>query len=132
MKTLAAIAGLSALLSLCNPSQVPDISGLPCQQWAAPALAAGWQPDELHRLLPIMWRESRCQPEAIRRNARGGPVDVGLLQINQIHRQRLAERGFNHLDMTDPHANLWFGRLLYTWHTDRGLCGWSPWRGKCN
>jgi hypothetical protein len=132
MKTLAAIAGLSALLSVCQPSQVPDVTGLPCQQWAAPALAAGWQPDELPRLLPIIWRESRCDPGVVRYNKRTGrPIDVGLTQINQVHRGELARRGFDHLDMRDPNANLWFAKWLHTWHEDRGLCGLAPWRGRC-
>lgn len=131
MKILTAIAGVATLLSQCNPMPGPDVSRLPCREWAPAALQAGWQPEHLPRLLPIIWRESRCQPEAIRRNARGAAVDVGLTQINQIHRQELAKRGFDHLDMTDPDANLFFAKVLFDWHEDRGMCGWRPWRGKC-
>jgi hypothetical protein len=83
------------------------------------------------QLLGIMWRESRCQPDAIRYNHRGAAVDVGLLQINQVHRPELAKRGFAHADMVDPDANLWFSRLLFDWYDSRGLCGWQPWSKSC-
>lgn len=131
MKLWAAAITPLALIPFCAPPAEQNYDHLPCNQWADEALDAGWQPSELPKLLRIMWRESRCQPDAIRRNARGAAVDVGLLQINQVHRTELAKRGLDHDDMTDPAANLWFARLLYTWHTDRGLCGWSPWRSKC-
>ena len=131
MKLAALATPLLALIPFCAPPAPATYDHLPCAEWADEALDAGWQPNDLERLLPIMWRESRCQPDAIRRNARGAAVDVGLLQINQIHKQRLAERGFTHADMTDPAANLWFGRVLFDWHEAAGHCGWKPWRGKC-
>ena len=130
MKLTAVLALPLALLPFCQPPE-PSFDHLPCNQWADAAIAAGWNADDLDRLLPIMWRESRCQPDAVRRNARGAAVDVGLLQINQIHRPELAKRGFSHNDMTDPDANLWFARVLFDWHEDRGQCGWKPWRGRC-
>jgi hypothetical protein len=127
MKTLAAIAGISSVLSLCTWQDVPDFERAPCKEWALPAMAAGWPPQDVPRLLNIIWRESRCDPDAVRRNSRGAPIDVGLTQINQIHGPMLAERGFSHMDMTDPHANLWFARVLFEWWDSRGKCGWSPW-----
>ena len=130
MKLFAAALLPLTLLATCIPTQ-PDYSSMPCNQWVDEALDAGWTHKEMPTLLGIMWRESRCQPAAVRYNSRGAAVDVGLVQINQIHRPELAKRGFAHLDMVNPDANLWFARWLYTWHTDRGLCGWSPWRGKC-
>lgn len=117
-----------AILPFCAPPAEPSFEHLPCRQWARTALNAGWTADQLETLLPIMRRESRCQPDAIRTNRRGQPVDVGLMQINQIHRPMLAERGFTHLDMTDPAANLWFAKVLHDWWEDRGGDGWSPWR----
>lgn len=129
---LTALAALPlALLPFCAPPAQQTFDHLPCAQWADEALDAGWQPDEIPQLLRIIWRESRCQPDAVRTNHRGAPVDVGLTQINQVHRPDLAKRGFSHLDMTDPKANLWYARVLHQWHETRGLCGWSPWRSKC-
>ena len=130
IKTFLALCATSAGLYTCVP-EPPAYGGLPCAEWAPAALEAGWTEDDLDQLLPIIYRESRCQPDAIRYSASGQPIDVGLLQINQVHRPMIAERGFTHEQMTDPRANLWFGRLLWRWWEDRGGCGWSPWRGSC-
>lgn len=131
IRLILALCATSAGLVQCVPDPPTAWSHLPCSEWAEPALEAGWQENDLEQLLHIIWRESRCQPDAIRYNANGRPIDVGLLQINQVHRPMLAERGFTHEQMTDPRANLWFGRLLWRWWDDRGGCGWSPWRGQC-
>jgi len=135
MKLAAILAPpLAWALSMCSPTGTPTNDHLPCNEWTLAAIHAGWPPEDHDKLLTLMWRESRCQPDAIRRSPRGAPIDVGLMQINQIHRPMLAERGFSHLDMTDPHANLWFARVLYDWWEERGGCGWSPWSatgGKC-
>ena len=131
MKLFAAALTPFALLATCAPPAAPDYSRYPCDEWVDEALDAGWTHDDMPQLLGIMWRESRCQPDAIRRNARGAAVDVGLLQINQVHRPELAKRGFDHQDMTDPDANLWFGRVLFDWYESRGRCGWQPWSKRC-
>ena len=58
-----------------------------CQQWLQTALQAGW-PNErkiLDRLGFIMWRESRCTPDAD-----SGP-DHGLTQINSIHTEWITD-----------------------------------------
>jgi hypothetical protein len=134
VKIMAFMAGVWALLGTCNPTPQPiNYSHLKCGQWANTALMVGWEHKHIPKLLDIMWKESRCQPEAIRRNARGNPVDVGLLQINQIHRQSLAQMGFSHMDMTEPAYNLMFGKVLFDWAERRG-CGWAPWKatgGSC-
>jgi hypothetical protein len=124
---IMALAALILPLSMCQFEQ-PG-AGLPCSEWAQPALANGWTEADLPRLLPIIHRESRCQPDAVRYGtSRHRPADVGLLQINQIHRPTLARIGLEHLDMTDPALNLQFGRWLFDWHNDRGLDPWSPWK----
>lgn len=68
---------------------------------------------------PIMVEVARCEsnllPSADREN-RG--VDVGLLQINQVHNARLAELG---LDRRDLHDNLTYARMLYD---EAGLQPW--------
>jgi len=122
---IMALAALILPLSMCNIDQPGD--GLPCAEWAQPALNNGWTEAELPRLLPIIHRESRCDPEALRYGNSTRPADVGLLQINQIHRPTLKRLGLEHLDMTDPALNLQFGRWLFDWHKDRGLNPWSPW-----
>lgn len=68
---------------------------------------------------PIMVEVARCEsglyPSADREN-RG--VDVGLFQINQVHKARLAELG---LDRWDLHDNLTYARMLYD------SSGLGPW-----
>ena len=98
-----------------------------CQQWLQTALEAGWPNDRkiLDRLGFIMWRESRCQPDAD-----SGP-DHGLTQINQIHTQWITDLGWTLEEMKDPAKNLRFAWLLYSGREANGQCGWTPWSLKC-
>jgi len=98
-----------------------------CQQWLQTALEAGW-PNErevLDRLGFIMWRESRCTPDAD-----SGP-DHGLTQINQIHSKWITDLGWSHELMKDPALNLRFAWLLYSGREANGQCGWTPWSLSC-
>jgi len=101
----------------------------PCQEWVPEAIQAGWPADRqiLETLMSIMWRESRCQPDAWNGH------DAGLTQINQIHSKWIAELGFgNHPDaMFNPLLNLEFAWKLYSSREAKGLCGWKPWSGPC-
>ena len=98
-----------------------------CQQWLQTALVAGWPNDRkiLDRLGFIMWRESRCQPDAD-----SGP-DHGLTQINQIHTQWITDLGWTLEEMKDPAKNLRFAWLLYSGREANGQCGWTPWSLSC-
>ena len=98
-----------------------------CQQWLQTALEAGWPNDRkiLDRLGFIMWRESRCQPDAD-----SGP-DHGLTQINQIHTQWITDLGWTLEEMKDPAKNLRFAWLLYSGREANGQCGWTPWSLSC-
>ena len=98
-----------------------------CQQWLQTALEAGWPNDRkiLDRLGFIMWRESRCQPDAD-----SGP-DHGLTQINQIHTQWITDLGWTLEEMKDPAKNLRFAWLLYSGREANGQCGWTPWSLGC-
>ena len=98
-----------------------------CQQWLQTALEAGWPNDRkiLDRLGFIMWRESRCQPDAD-----SGP-DHGLTQINQIHTKWITDLGWTLEEMKDPAKNLRFAWLLYSGREANGQCGWTPWSIKC-
>ena len=98
-----------------------------CQQWLQTALVAGWPNDRkiLDRLGFIMWRESRCQPDAD-----SGP-DHGLTQINQIHTQWITDLGWTLEEMKDPAKNLRFAWLLYSGREANGQCGWTPWSLGC-
>lgn len=68
---------------------------------------------------PIMVHVANCESElnplADRANRN---VDVGLFQINQVHKTRLAELG---LDRRDLHDNIKYARMLYD---ESGLGPW--------
>lgn len=100
-----------------------------CQEWVPQAIAAGWPADRkiLETLMRIIWRESRCQPDAWNGH------DAGLTQINQIHTAWIAELGLgNHPDaMFDPARNLEFAWKLYSSREAAGKCGWKPWSISC-
>jgi len=110
------------------PVVIVEVSeGTECQQWLQTALQAGWPNDRkiLDRLGFIMWRESRCTPDAD-----SGP-DHGLTQINQIHKGYIADLGWTFEQMKDPAKNLRFAWLLYSGREANGQCGWTPWSLSC-
>jgi len=86
---------------------------------------AGWPRDRWPLLDRIIWAESRCQ-NVDRLSPTGRPIDRGLLQINQIHRDTLAGYGIDWDDLLDPATNLLAGRIIAeraeAWG---GWCG--PW-----
>ena len=122
------IAELTTTTTTLAPVVTVNVSdGTECQQWLQTALDAGWPNDReiLDRLGFIMWRESRCTPDAD-----SGP-DHGLTQINQIHKGYIADLGWTHEQMKDPAKNLRFAWLLYSGREANGQCGWTPWSLSC-
>ena len=122
------IAELTTTTTTLAPVVIVEVSeGTECQQWLQTALDAGWPNDReiLDRLGFIMWRESRCTPDAD-----SGP-DHGLTQINQIHKGYIADLGWTHEQMKDPAKNLRFAWLLYSGREANGQCGWTPWSLSC-
>lgn len=107
------------------------VQGL-CVEWAETALSAGWQPEDLPRLMRIMHRESRCIPTACGetdsphiRKCR----DWGLMQINDHSWKRIIrEQGYHIEDMWDPYSNLKFARWLFDYSLGRNGDGWVPWK----
>ena len=103
-----------------------------CFQWVGTALQAGWQAEELPRLMRIMWRESRCLPDACGetdsphiRKCR----DWGLMQINDHSWKRIIRgMGLSIEQMHDPYWNLWFARWLFEYSLERNGDGWVPWK----
>lgn len=103
-----------------------------CFEWTGVAIRAGWQPDELPRLMRIMFRESRCQPDACGltdsphlRKCR----DWGLMQINDYSwKTTIRNMGLSIEQMWDPYWNLWFARWLFETSMEANGDGWHPWR----
>ena len=103
-----------------------------CKEWFHASLKAGWTINEWPRLGKIMYRESRCLPDACGetdsphlRKCR----DWGLLQINDYSwKTTIRNLGMDIHQMWDPHWNLWFGRWLFNYSLDRNGDGWQPWK----
>ena len=95
---------------------VPISADAKCPQWWPLAVQVGWPIEELPMLDRIMWRESRCLPDAWNGH------DAGLTQINQIHREFVAVMGWSWPeDMFNPELSLRF--TLKLWQGK----GWQPW-----
>lgn len=103
-----------------------------CYEWLPQLLKAGWpaDPDILATALTIMWRESRCQPDAD-----SGP-DHGLFQINRFWSSDrsnppnwLAAQGIapNHDALFDPMTNIRAAWAIYQYSLARNGDGFLPW-----
>lgn len=108
-----------------------------CAEWIPTAVEIGWpnDPEVLSMLGRVMFRESRCRPEA-----RSKSSDTGLLQVNDFwcKRSRYSDHPAGWLglqgivtscaDLTDPTTNLTAGLAIYHYSKDRNGNGWHPWR----
>lgn len=96
----------------------------PCGEFYETAIAVGWPAEEWPQLSKIMYRESRCNPEACSESDSGRVCrDWGLMQINEYSwRRTLKSQGYSMQDMWVPQHNLTFA--LWLWHRS----GWVPWK----
>jgi hypothetical protein len=116
------------------PAWEPDPDAL-CPEWHTTALEAGWDEDHLKRLDYVLWRESRCMPEAFNADDPHGG-SRGIAQINQFwckpnrynpHGWLQAQGVLDQcVELHDPVVNLTAARAIYDYAEGRG-CGWSPW-----
>ena len=111
----------------------------PCDQWLPMMLEEGWPADKevLETALWIMYRESRCQPDAD-----SGP-DHGLFQINRFWSSDrsnppnwLASKGIaqTHDELFDPRTNIRAALAIYWYSCDRNgvdrcFAPWTTWSG---
>lgn len=91
-----------------------------------PLLAAAHPDWDVVRMSEIMWRESRCQPEA-----RSPTSDTGLLQINEINHDYLSARLGVLIDehsLTEPALNIAAAALLCDFWERRATADcYQPW-----
>jgi hypothetical protein len=94
-----------------------------CGEWHDLAISVGWTESEWSTLSRIIYRESRCQPDACSKSTSGLRCrDAGLVQANQVHTNWLNQNGWSFPDsMFDPELNLRFAKMLHD------SSGWSPW-----
>lgn len=95
-----------------------------CPQWRATALEAGWSEQEWPRLERIIWRESRCNPDAF--NGRRRDRSIGLVQVNVKGRLLAHRRAVCGIDepaeLFDPYTNLACAEAIHE------QAGWQPWQ----
>lgn len=94
-----------------------------CGEFYETAMAVGWPAEEWPKLSKIMYRESRCLPEACSQSDSGRVCrDWGLMQINDYSWKRtILSQGYEMSDMWVPEHNLTFAFWLWTTY------GWQPW-----
>ncbi len=99
-----------------------------CEQFSALAVNIGWPLDQRTVLESIIYRESRCIPNAInKKDPNGG--SRGLMQINGFWTPWLIERGIiqHKKDLLQAEVNLRAGLEIYKYGIDRYGYGWGPW-----
>jgi len=109
-----AVTVLTTTTTTISAVSIPDDAS--CPQWWPLAVQVGWPTDQLDMLDRVIFRESRCLPDAWNGH------DAGLTQINQIHTEFVAVMGWSWpQDMYNPELNLRFALKLW-----QGK-GWQPW-----
>jgi hypothetical protein len=106
-----------------------------CQEWLPLAVEVGWpnRTEVLQTLGRVMFKESRCQPDACSKSDKGRQCrDYGLIQGNwYAHHEWWTDLGITPEQMFDPATNLRWAALLYNGREAKGQCGWQPWSISC-
>lgn len=122
------------------PARFPTVPvSARCPQHWATALAAGWRWDQLVKVDALMWRESRCQPNAFNASDPNGGSN-GLLQINRYWclPSRWYQDGYLQTmkvltycdDLFHPLTNLVAAKVIYDYaEQQRPGGGYQPWGG---
>jgi len=116
------------------PTTLPDT---PCPEWYGLAVEVGWSPDLWPELARIMFRESRCRPDALNGSDPNGG-STGLLQLNHFWCKPslytdhgwLQDQGVLATcdELYDPETKLRAALYTYTYSDYRNGNGWNPWR----
>jgi len=99
-----------------------------CKQFSALAVNLGWPADQRTVLESVMFRESRCIPDAYNgKDPSGG--SRGLMQINGFWTPWLIERGLitSKENLLQADVNLRAALEIYNYGVDRYGYGWGPW-----
>lgn len=107
-----------------EPSTTTTVTPLPktCLEYLTDALNAGWPVDESPTIIHVMYRESRCSPNAFNEHDSAGG-SRGLFQMNGVHLQWLKDAGLITTldDLYNPQINI--VAALHLWR----MVGWSAW-----
>jgi hypothetical protein len=99
-----------------------------CEQFSALAVNLGWPADQRTVLESIMFRESRCIPNAYNgKDPQGG--SRGLMQLNGFWTPWLMERGLitSEENLLQADVNLRAALAIYDYGVERHGYGWGPW-----
>lgn len=124
-----------AILSLSLLATPAQADGFKCPKAMALALQAGFRKSDLPKLDYIIYRESRCRPEAVGHNRRkDGTIwssDYGLTQINgyswitYLRNKKIVSKSS---ELLKPLSNLRAAKALYDYSKKEGLDPWYQWR----
>ena len=116
-----------------EPPPVPDVPqpDWPCVHWYATSIEAGFEHSDWPDLGTIMWRESRCFPDAYNGSDPAGG-SRGLTQVNGSWRGYLRRAGvlWDITELFDPLTNLRAARTIVQYDRDRGRCDYQQWATK--
>lgn len=103
-----------------------------CAEWWPTADLVGWTLDEWDTLSEILWRESRCRPEAHNPTDPNGG-SYGLTQINGFWIDYLCQHWeiCHPNELYDPQINLASAWVIYNYSVVKNGCGFHPWRTPC-
>jgi len=99
-----------------------------CEQLSALAVNLGWPQNERTVLESVMFRESRCIPNAVNsKDPNGG--SRGLMQINGFWTPWLTDAGIITQvdDLLQAETNLLAALAIYNYGVDKHGYGWGPW-----
>lgn len=111
---------------IVSPMKAP--SGSRCPQHYNAAMNAGWSPNQWSKIDYIIWRESRCNPNAY--NGRGRDNSYGLMQLNmKAHKSWVGPIvGWDFTELYNPSVNLSVAKKLYDRAKNAFGCGFQPWK----
>ena len=99
-----------------------------CEQFSALAVNLGWPANERTVLESVMFRESRCIPNAVNsQDPNGG--SRGLMQINGFWTPWLTDAGIitSAENLLQADVNLRAALAIYNYGVERHGYGWGPW-----
>jgi hypothetical protein len=99
-----------------------------CEQFSALAVNLGWPADQRTVLESVMFRESRCIPNAVNsKDPNGG--SRGLMQINGFWTPWLTDAGIitSAENLLQADVNLRAALAIYNYGVERHGYGWGPW-----
>jgi hypothetical protein len=99
-----------------------------CEQFSALGVNLGWPADQRTVLESVMFRESRCTPNAVNsKDPNGG--SRGLMQINGFWTPWLIDAGIitSAENLLQADVNLRAALAIYNYGVDKHGYGWGPW-----